>query len=160
MSGLCLEDPSPQGLEKTTHSHQRLSMLTYSVFDMWGCRLTSRNRRVSSQKHFVSLQQLYQYIKMWQYFQASCLCMTGPFAKIFPAWWEKLVVQGSVNRLFVVLCGSPCGNRWTQKECWAKWNVLPVHLIHIKSIIFGHLLRLYLFFIAVTWGDWQCLCHL
>lgn len=74
-------------------------------------------------------------------------------AKIFFAWWEKLVVQVSVNRLLVVLGGRPGGSRWTHKECRAKRNVLPVHLIHIKPIIFGHPLSLYEFFIAVTAGD-------
>lgn len=74
-------------------------------------------------------------------------------AKIFFAWREKLVVQVSVNRLLAVLCGRTGGSRWTQKECWAKLNVLPVHLNHIKPIIFGHPLSLYLFFIAVTWGE-------
>lgn len=74
-------------------------------------------------------------------------------AEIFFAWREKLAVQGSVNRLLAVLCGRTGGSRWTQQECWAKRNVLPVHLIHIKPIIFGHPLSLYLFFIAVTSED-------
>lgn len=63
------------------------------------------------------------------------------------------MVQVSVNRLSAVLCGRTGGSRLTQKECRAKRNVLPVHLIHIKPIIFGHPLSLDLFFIAVTSGE-------
>lgn len=35
-----------------------------------------------------------------------------------------------------------------------------VHLIHIKPIVFGCPLSLYLFFIAVTSGAWQGICRL
>lgn len=63
------------------------------------CWLTIRNVKGSSQKHFVPQQPLYQYIKMWQYFQASCLCMTAPKLFFFFARREKLVVKVSVNRL-------------------------------------------------------------
>lgn len=61
----------------------------------------------------------------------------------------------SVNRLLAVLCGRTGGSRRTRKECRAKRNVLPVHLIHIKAIIFGHPLSLDLFFISVTSGGWS-----
>lgn len=150
--------PSPSRSRKKHTATSRSPMLTYSISDMWRCRLTIRGGKGSSQKHFVSPQPLYQYIKMWQYFQASSLCMTAPkpfFFFFFFAWRKKLVVQVYVNRLLAVLCRRTGGSQWTQKECRAKRNVLPVHLIHIKPIIFGHPLRLDLFFIAVTSGGWS-----
>ena len=143
----------PQGLG--IRIHQAPSMLTYSIFDMWCCRLTIRNGRGQLSEALCFSTILVSIHKNVAILSGFMFMHDWAWAQIFFAWWKKLVVQVSVNRLSAVLCGRTSGSRWTQKECRAKRNVLPVHLIHIKPIIFGHPLSLYLFFIAVTSGSWR-----
>lgn len=153
MSGLCLEDlsPSRSGEKNTFTSSSLHAYLQY----IWHVELQANYQRWKGQLSealcfSTALVSIHKNVAILSAFMFMHDCA---LAKIFFAWREKLAVQVSVNRLLAVLCGRTGGSRWTQKECWAKLNVLPVHLNHIKPIIFRHPLSLYLFFISVTSGE-------
>lgn len=93
-----------------------------------------------------SPQLLHQHIETWQDFQTSCLCMATPRTLLHgeKSLWFKYPQIDSWLLLY-----EGWWMRGNPKECPAKWNLLPIHLIHIKPIIFVHLLSLDLFFIAL-----------
>lgn len=152
MSGLCLVYSFPsRSWEKNTFTS---SSVHANLQDIWHVELQANYQKWKGQLSealcfSTTLVSIHKNVAILSGFMFMHDCA---LAKIFFAWREKLAVQVSVNRLLAALCGRTGGSRWTQQECRAKRNVLPVHLIHIKPIIFGHPLSLYLFFMAVTLG--------
>ena len=110
--------------KKKAPSRQALSMLACSVSDTWSCRLTITNERGQHSEALCFSTTLVSIHKNVAILSCFMFMHDRALAKIFFAWWEKLVVQGSVNRLLAVLCGRTGGSHWTQKACRAKWNVL------------------------------------
>lgn len=130
-------------------------MLIYSIFDMWSCRLTCQKWKGQLSEALCFSTTLVSIHKNVAILSGFMFMHDWTLAKIFFFFShgeKSLCFKCPQIDSWPSCVGRIGGSRWTQRECRAKRNVLPVHLIHIKPIIFGHPLSLYLFFITVPSG--------